>query len=170
MDGLPRRTLSWLAGFDAGGQIVATGRTFGGLGADCRQHRARIDLAGRPLVEAGGDGQFQEIVFAKDDAGDAQLLGDVVLAMEVGNRLDHPLTIVLILLCLKAKMGHLIKIQRVERATTKSYYVNFPAALAEAAQIEKGEEFEWLVEDKNAFLLRRKKPKNSILKRSPPVT
>ena len=68
------------------------------------------------------------------------------------------------------KMGHLIKIQRVERGTTKSYYVNFPAALAEAAQIEKGEEFEWLVEDKNAFLLRRKKPKNSILKRSPPLT
>jgi antitoxin component of MazEF toxin-antitoxin module len=42
--------------------------------------------------------------------------------------------------------------------------VNFPAALAEAAQIEKGEEFEWLLEDKNAFLLRRKKPKKSILK------
>jgi len=67
-------------------------------------------------------------------------------------------------------MGHVIKIQRVERGKTKSYYVNFPAALAEAAQIEKGEEFEWLVEDKNAFLLRRKKPKNSILKRSPPLT
>jgi antitoxin component of MazEF toxin-antitoxin module len=67
-------------------------------------------------------------------------------------------------------MGHLIKIQRVERGTTKSYYVNFPAALAEAAQIEKGEEFEWLVEDKNAFLLRRKKTKKSILKRSTPLT
>lgn len=67
-------------------------------------------------------------------------------------------------------MGHLIKIQRVERGKTKSYYVNFPAALAEAAQIEKGEEFEWLVEDKNAFLLRRKTPKNSILKSSPPLT
>lgn len=67
-------------------------------------------------------------------------------------------------------MGHMIKIQRVERGKTKSYYVNFPAALAEAAQIEKGEEFEWLVEDKNAFLLRRKNPKNSVLKRSPPLT
>ena len=61
-------------------------------------------------------------------------------------------------------MGHLIKIQRVERGTTKSYYVNFPAALAEAAQIEKGEEFEWLLEDKNAFLLKRINPKKSILK------
>jgi hypothetical protein len=67
-------------------------------------------------------------------------------------------------------MGHLIKIQRVERGTTKSYYVNFPAALAEAAQIEKGEEFEWLLEDKNAILLRRKKPNNSLLKAREPLT
>lgn len=68
------------------------------------------------------------------------------------------------------QMGHMIKIQRVERGKTKSFYVNFPAALAEAAQVEKGEEFEWLLEDRNAFLLRRKKPKNSILKASPPLT
>jgi antitoxin component of MazEF toxin-antitoxin module len=71
---------------------------------------------------------------------------------------------------MRSEMGHLIKIQRVERGKTKSYYVNFPAALAEAAQIEKGEEFEWLVEDKNAFLLRRKKTKKSFLKRSSPLT
>lgn len=62
------------------------------------------------------------------------------------------------------RMGHQIKIQRVERGATKSYYVNFPAALAEAAQIEKGETLEWLVEDRNTFLLRRVKPKKSILK------
>lgn len=67
-------------------------------------------------------------------------------------------------------MGHLIKIQRVERGTTKSYYVNFPAALAEAAQIDKGEELEWLLEDRNTFLLRRKKPKKSILKSPDPLT
>ena len=58
-------------------------------------------------------------------------------------------------------MGHKIKIQRVERGKTKSYYVNFPAALAEAVQIEKGEELEWLVEDKNTFLLRRVTPAKS---------
>ena len=67
-------------------------------------------------------------------------------------------------------MGHLIKIQRVERGATKSYYINFPAALAEAAQIEKGEELEWLVEDRNTFLLRRKKPIKSILKGKTPLT
>jgi antitoxin component of MazEF toxin-antitoxin module len=66
-------------------------------------------------------------------------------------------------------MGHQIKIQRVERGTTKSYYVNFPAALAEAAQMEKGEALEWLVEDRNAFLLRRVKLKKSILKDRAPL-
>ena len=65
-------------------------------------------------------------------------------------------------------MGHKIKIQRVERGKTKSYYVNFPAALAEAAQIEKGEELEWLVEDKNTFLLRRVKPAKSARKEKNP--
>jgi antitoxin component of MazEF toxin-antitoxin module len=67
-------------------------------------------------------------------------------------------------------MGHQIKIQRVERGTTKSYYVNFPAALAEAAQMEKGEALEWLVEDRNAFLLRRVKLKKPILKDRAPLT
>lgn len=67
-------------------------------------------------------------------------------------------------------MGHRIKIQRVERETTKSYYVNFPAALAEAAQIEKGEELEWLMEDRNSFVLRRVHPKKSVLKRGKSLT
>ncbi len=67
-------------------------------------------------------------------------------------------------------MGHKIKIQRVERGTTKSYYVNFPAALAEAALIEKGEEMEWLVEDRNTFVLRRLKPKKPVVKGKTPLT
>ena len=67
-------------------------------------------------------------------------------------------------------MGHKIKIQRVERGTTKSYYVNFPAALAEAARIEKGEELEWLMEDRNTFILRRVIPKKSVLKRRTRLT
>ena len=55
-------------------------------------------------------------------------------------------------------MGYNIKIQRVERKNTKSFYVNFPAAVAEAANIKKGEEMEWVIEDKNTFVLRRVKP------------
>ena len=55
-------------------------------------------------------------------------------------------------------MGYKIRVQRVERGTTQSFYVNFPAAVAEAARIEKGEEMEWLIENKNTFVLQRVKP------------
>jgi antitoxin component of MazEF toxin-antitoxin module len=45
--------------------------------------------------------------------------------------------------------------------------VNFPAAVAEAAGLQKGEEMEWLLEDRNIFVLKRtnKAPTNL-----PPVT
>ncbi len=62
-------------------------------------------------------------------------------------------------------MGYKIKIQRVERRTTKSFYVNFPAAVAEAVRIEKGEEMEWIVEDRDTFVLKRLKPIPSVLKK-----
>jgi len=67
-------------------------------------------------------------------------------------------------------MGHKIKIQRVERGTTKSFYVNFPAALAEAARISKGEEMEWLLEDRDTFILRRVKPIKPVITRKKPLT
>ena len=60
-------------------------------------------------------------------------------------------------------MGYPVKIQKVERPTNKSYYVNLPAALAESAGIEKGEEMEWLVEDRNCFVLRRTSARKSLL-------
>jgi len=57
-------------------------------------------------------------------------------------------------------MGYPVKIQKVERPTNRSYYLNLPVAVAEALNISKGEEFEWLIEDKNTLILKR-------LKRSP---
>ena len=62
-------------------------------------------------------------------------------------------------------MGYKVKIQRVERGNTKSFYINFPAAVAEAGQIEKGEELEWLIEDRNTFVLRRTKEIKSLINR-----
>ena len=56
-------------------------------------------------------------------------------------------------------MGYKIKIQKVVRPTNKSFYVNLPAALAESINVEKGEEFEWEVENKNLLVLRRVKVK-----------
>lgn len=56
-------------------------------------------------------------------------------------------------------MGYLIKVQKVERPTNRSYYLNFPVALAEAIDLAKGEEWEWSVEDKNTLILTRKTKK-----------
>lgn len=62
-------------------------------------------------------------------------------------------------------MGYLTKIQKVERPTNQSFYVNLPSAVAQAMNIEKGEVFEWKIEDKNLLLLeRRKKLKSRKLK------
>lgn len=58
---------------------------------------------------------------------------------------------------IKYEMGYKVKIQRVDRGATKSFYVNFPAAVAEASKIEKGEDMEWVIEDKNTFVLQRVK-------------
>ncbi len=57
-------------------------------------------------------------------------------------------------------MGYKVKIQRVERVKTKSFYVNFPAAIAEASELEKGEEMEWIIKDNNTFILKRIKKVN----------
>ena len=61
-------------------------------------------------------------------------------------------------------MGYRVKLQKVERPTNKSYYINFPAAIAESAKMEKGEELEWLIEDRNTFLLKRVRQAKSNLK------
>jgi len=61
-------------------------------------------------------------------------------------------------------MGYNVKIQRVERKTTKSFYVNFSVNVAEAANINKGEEMEWVIEDRNTFILRRVKAIKSAVK------
>jgi bifunctional DNA-binding transcriptional regulator/antitoxin component of YhaV-PrlF toxin-antitoxin module len=62
-------------------------------------------------------------------------------------------------------MGYTVKIQKVDRGTTKSFYVNFPVAVAESSNIKKGEEMEWVIEDRNTFVLKRTKPTKSVLRK-----
>jgi hypothetical protein len=54
-------------------------------------------------------------------------------------------------------MGYLIKVQKVDRPTNRSYYVNLPVALAEAIEVQKGDQWQWSMEDKNTLLLTRVK-------------
>ena len=55
-------------------------------------------------------------------------------------------------------MGYRVKIQKVERPSNRSFYLNFPMVLAEALDVKKGEEFEWSIVDRNRLLVRRVKP------------
>ena len=54
-------------------------------------------------------------------------------------------------------MGYKVRLQRVQRTSTSSFYVNFPVAVAEAIEAKKAEEWEWLLEDKNTLVFRRSK-------------
>ena len=54
-------------------------------------------------------------------------------------------------------MGYLIKVQKVQRPTNRSYYVNLPVVLAETINLQKGEVWEWAMEDKNTLILSRVK-------------
>ena len=56
-------------------------------------------------------------------------------------------------------MGYQVKVQKVQRPTNRSFYVNMPSPLADAIELEKGEVFEWLIEDKNTLVFKRAKAK-----------
>ena len=58
-------------------------------------------------------------------------------------------------------MGYTIKVQKVERPTNRSYYVNLPVVLAEALSVHKGEQWEWNVHDKDTLRLSRVKTKRT---------
>jgi antitoxin component of MazEF toxin-antitoxin module len=64
-------------------------------------------------------------------------------------------------------MGYPVKIQKVQRPTNRSYYINLPAAVADALRVQKAEVFEWEIEDKNTLVLSRaqRKPPRSIKKK-----
>ena len=59
-------------------------------------------------------------------------------------------------------MGYIAKIQKVERPTNRSFYVNLPSSIAQALNIEKGEKFEWIIENKNLLLLKRMRNNKSL--------
>jgi bifunctional DNA-binding transcriptional regulator/antitoxin component of YhaV-PrlF toxin-antitoxin module len=67
-------------------------------------------------------------------------------------------------------MGYRVRVQKVDRPTNRSYYVNFPSPIADAVGMQKGEELEWFVEDRNTFLIKRVKPAKSFLKKPKPLS
>ncbi len=58
-----------------------------------------------------------------------------------------------------ARMGYVIKLQVIKRANdTSQFYVICPSPLAQALEMEAGEELEWVVEDRNTLIVRRTPP------------
>ena len=61
-------------------------------------------------------------------------------------------------------MGYPVKLQKVQRPSNRSYYLNFPMVLAETLGLQKGEVMEWSVQDNNTFILKRKKKRTDRIK------
>lgn len=56
-------------------------------------------------------------------------------------------------------MGFPTKIQLIKRAASEQWYINFPSAVAQAMEFEKGETVEWVIEDKKKMVLQRSESK-----------
>lgn len=52
-------------------------------------------------------------------------------------------------------MGFPTKVQLIQRKKSQQYYINFPSAVAQAMQFERGETVEWFIEDKANLILHR---------------
>jgi hypothetical protein len=63
-------------------------------------------------------------------------------------------------------MGFPTKVQLIQRKDSQQWYINFPSAVAQAMEFQRGEIVEWIVEDKNRLLLRRRKVSTATLKKN----
>jgi hypothetical protein len=62
-------------------------------------------------------------------------------------------------------MGYLTKVQVIERANnTRQYYFICPAPLAQAMEFQKGEEIDWIIEDRDTVVIRRVQKTTSKLR------
>lgn len=68
-------------------------------------------------------------------------------------------------------MGYSTKIQIIKRAKSEQWYVNFPAAVAQAIEFQQGEVVEWIIDDHQRLVLQRSdKAVESLKKKLPPKT
>jgi hypothetical protein len=67
-------------------------------------------------------------------------------------------------------MSYPTKVQLIQRKASEQWYINFPAAIAQAMDFSKGEEVLWTIADKGNLILSRKNvPPNPIaLKKKTP--
>jgi hypothetical protein len=65
-------------------------------------------------------------------------------------------------------MGYPTKVQLIKRKRSEQWYINFPAAIANAMEFEKGEVVEWFIDDKETLVLQRPNaPRRKVKKTLP---
>ncbi len=62
-------------------------------------------------------------------------------------------------------MGYPTKVQLIKRQASEQWYINFPSAVAQAMEFERGEVVEWIIENKGLLALRRTSPPASVLEK-----
>jgi len=62
-------------------------------------------------------------------------------------------------------MGYPTKIQLIKRAKSEQWYINFPSAVAQAMEFERGETVEWLIDDHQRLVMIRKDQNVAALKK-----
>ncbi len=53
-------------------------------------------------------------------------------------------------------MGYPTRVQLIKRKQSEQFYINFPAAIAQALEFSKAEDVEWTISDKKHLILSRK--------------
>ena len=62
-------------------------------------------------------------------------------------------------------MGFPTKVQLIKRKQSEQWYINFPSAVAQAMEFERGEVVEWVIEDKGLLAVKRQNVPPSALKK-----
>lgn len=65
-------------------------------------------------------------------------------------------------------MGFPTRVQLIKRKASEQWYINFPSAIAQAMEFERGETVEWIIEDKGQLVVRRRRTPPSALKKTVP--
>ena len=67
-------------------------------------------------------------------------------------------------------MGYPTKVQLIQRKKSEQWYINFPAAIAQAMDFTKAEDVQWTIADKGNLILSRDAvpPDPVALKKTPP--
>jgi hypothetical protein len=67
-------------------------------------------------------------------------------------------------------MGYPTKVQLIQRKESQQWYINFPAAIAQAMDFAKGEDVQWTIADKRYLILARDEvpPDPIAVKKTPP--